>query len=238
MLCCLFIPLLNLFVKDRYANEPSIQKFTKIAALLPRKTIRDVALRCQWMINKENGKRRKVEENYATKKVKDMKLIVSVLNAEILRLLDENDGCLRVIARNLNGGMVYRYADDATREGRRKKREKRRENLEFRRLSPSTISIQCHPPSLDVAYEKTLPPPLLLVASNKKTTFFSLSEVTRRRGGDVAGAMSSTTDRCTDMAAWEHSTGPGGLTSYAHTFSPETIKMIKVPQQYNPCVLH
>ncbi|RWW64831.1 hypothetical protein BHE74_00027922 [Ensete ventricosum] len=56
--------------------------------------------------NKENGKRRKVEENYATKKVKDMKLIVSVLNAEILRLLDENDGCLRVIARNLNGGMV------------------------------------------------------------------------------------------------------------------------------------
>ncbi|RWW02302.1 hypothetical protein GW17_00034621 [Ensete ventricosum] len=60
----------------------------------------------QFIVNKENGKRRKVEENYATKKVKDMKLIVSVLNAEILRLLDENDGCLRVIARNLNGGMV------------------------------------------------------------------------------------------------------------------------------------
>ncbi|CAD5191035.1 unnamed protein product [Musa acuminata subsp. malaccensis] len=130
------VELLNIGL-IKYANEPSIQKFTKIAALLPRKTIRDVALRCQWMINKENGKRRKVEENYAAKKVKDMKekmmgapstatihrspisltmnhmnihdqlpSEVRALDAEILRLLDENDGCLREIARNLNGSMI------------------------------------------------------------------------------------------------------------------------------------
>ncbi|CAL9074051.1 unnamed protein product [Musa textilis] len=43
------VELLNIGL-IKYANEPSIQKFTKIAALLPRKTIRDVALRCQWMI--------------------------------------------------------------------------------------------------------------------------------------------------------------------------------------------
>ncbi|KAG6470268.1 hypothetical protein ZIOFF_071333 [Zingiber officinale] len=33
-----------------FSSEERIQKYTKIAAMLPRKTIRDVALRCQWMI--------------------------------------------------------------------------------------------------------------------------------------------------------------------------------------------
>ncbi|XP_038977864.1 uncharacterized protein LOC120108352, partial [Phoenix dactylifera] len=34
---------------DRYANEPNIMKYIKIAARLPDKTVRDVAMRCRWM---------------------------------------------------------------------------------------------------------------------------------------------------------------------------------------------
>lgn len=33
----------------RYANEPNIMKYIKIAASLPDKTVRDVAMRCRWM---------------------------------------------------------------------------------------------------------------------------------------------------------------------------------------------
>ncbi|XP_073112764.1 uncharacterized protein [Elaeis guineensis] len=57
---------------ERYANEPNIMKYIKIAARLPDKTVRDVAMRCRWM-TKENGKRRKQEEYYAGKKIKDGK---------------------------------------------------------------------------------------------------------------------------------------------------------------------
>nr|KJB61143.1 hypothetical protein B456_009G343000 [Gossypium raimondii] len=32
--------------KERYKDEPSIMKYIKIAATLPDKTVRDVALRC------------------------------------------------------------------------------------------------------------------------------------------------------------------------------------------------
>ncbi|ONM12238.1 DUF3755 family protein [Zea mays] len=32
----------------RYAREPSIMRYIKIAAMLPNRTIRDVALRCWW----------------------------------------------------------------------------------------------------------------------------------------------------------------------------------------------
>lgn len=39
-----------LFCICRYANEPSIMKYIKIAALLRDKTVRDVALRCRWMM--------------------------------------------------------------------------------------------------------------------------------------------------------------------------------------------
>ncbi|KAI3945032.1 hypothetical protein MKX01_004907 [Papaver californicum] len=57
----------------RFADEPSIMRYIKIAAILPDKTVRDVALRCRWMTKKENGKRRKQEEHYMGKKVKDRK---------------------------------------------------------------------------------------------------------------------------------------------------------------------
>lgn len=57
----------------KYAGEPNISKYVKIATLLPDKTVRDVAIRCRWMSKKESGKRRKPEEQNATKKIKDKK---------------------------------------------------------------------------------------------------------------------------------------------------------------------
>ncbi|EES13175.2 hypothetical protein BDA96_07G000200 [Sorghum bicolor] len=42
----------------RYAHEPSIMKYVKIAAMLPTKTIRDVALRCVWTPGKESSRRK------------------------------------------------------------------------------------------------------------------------------------------------------------------------------------
>ncbi|KAJ1427651.1 hypothetical protein SESBI_09539 [Sesbania bispinosa] len=52
----------------RYADEPSIMKYVKIAATLRDKTVRDVALRCRWMTRK----RRKPEE-HMVKKVNNRK---------------------------------------------------------------------------------------------------------------------------------------------------------------------
>ncbi|XP_027150940.1 uncharacterized protein LOC113751212 [Coffea eugenioides] len=51
----------------KFADEPSIMKYIKIAAVLGDKTVRDVALRCRWMMRK----RRKQEDHNLGKKVKD-----------------------------------------------------------------------------------------------------------------------------------------------------------------------
>ncbi|KAK6160541.1 hypothetical protein DH2020_003922 [Rehmannia glutinosa] len=53
----------------KYANEPNIMRYIKIAASLHDKTVRDVALRCRWMARK----RRKQEDQSLGKKVKDRK---------------------------------------------------------------------------------------------------------------------------------------------------------------------
>ncbi|KAK1416334.1 hypothetical protein QVD17_32123 [Tagetes erecta] len=53
----------------KYANEPGIIRYVKIAATLRNKTVRDVALRCRWM----GKKRRKQEELNVWKKTKDKK---------------------------------------------------------------------------------------------------------------------------------------------------------------------
>jgi len=48
----LFVPCFTLyFLLDisRYAGEHGIMKYIKIAAMLDRKTVRDVALRCRWL---------------------------------------------------------------------------------------------------------------------------------------------------------------------------------------------
>ncbi|WJX10533.1 hypothetical protein P8452_01242 [Trifolium repens] len=47
----------------KYANEPSIMRYVKIAASLRDKTVRDVALRCRWMTRK----RRKSEDHMLKK---------------------------------------------------------------------------------------------------------------------------------------------------------------------------
>ncbi|KAJ4746974.1 histone H2A deubiquitinase (DUF3755) [Rhynchospora pubera] len=57
----------------RHGNEQSILKYIKIAARLPEKTVRDVAMRCQWMMRRDSAKRRKAEEYYTRRKMKDAK---------------------------------------------------------------------------------------------------------------------------------------------------------------------
>ncbi|XVE91789.1 hypothetical protein REPUB_Repub01dG0041900 [Reevesia pubescens] len=54
---------------EKYKEEPNIMKYIKIAATLPDKTVRDVALRCRWM----QRKRRKPEEVNVGKKVNNRK---------------------------------------------------------------------------------------------------------------------------------------------------------------------
>uniref|UniRef100_A0A804RJU3 Uncharacterized protein n=1 Tax=Zea mays TaxID=4577 RepID=A0A804RJU3_MAIZE len=55
----------------RYAREPSIMRYIKIAAMLPNRTIRDVALRCCWATGKE--RRKKPDGFYTGKKMRDVK---------------------------------------------------------------------------------------------------------------------------------------------------------------------
>ncbi|KAM3368751.1 hypothetical protein ACQJBY_016963 [Aegilops geniculata] len=57
---------------DRYVNEHGIMKYIKIAASLPTKTVRDVAMRCQWMGNKQTTRRRRPAEHHS-RKMKDRK---------------------------------------------------------------------------------------------------------------------------------------------------------------------
>nr|XP_043608210.1 uncharacterized protein LOC122579994 isoform X2 [Erigeron canadensis] len=54
---------------QKYADEPGIIRYVKIAATLRNKTVRDVALRCQWMTRK----RRKHEDLNLWKKSMDKK---------------------------------------------------------------------------------------------------------------------------------------------------------------------
>ncbi|XP_078151081.1 uncharacterized protein LOC144546404 isoform X2 [Carex rostrata] len=72
----------------RYAHEPIIMKYIKIAAMLPTKTIRDVALRCWWNMSKEGNKRRKPEDHYTGKKMRDMKekMMASTSNGNMVSL--------------------------------------------------------------------------------------------------------------------------------------------------------
>ncbi|KAK2651253.1 hypothetical protein Ddye_018742 [Dipteronia dyeriana] len=70
---------------SKYASDPMLARYAKIAMQLKDKTVRDVALRCRWMNEtitislmkeetkrKENGKRRKEDHNSA-RKSKDRK---------------------------------------------------------------------------------------------------------------------------------------------------------------------
>ncbi|CAN8260133.1 unnamed protein product [Cochlearia groenlandica] len=57
---------------SKYASEPTIVRYAKIAMKMKDKTVRDIALRCRWMTKKENGKRRK-EDHSSSRKSKDKK---------------------------------------------------------------------------------------------------------------------------------------------------------------------
>ncbi|CAN1310716.1 hypothetical protein LINPERPRIM_LOCUS28182 [Linum perenne] len=54
----------------KYSEEPSIMRYVKIAATLPDKTVRDVALRCRWMTRK---RRKSDDYNAGGKKVNNRK---------------------------------------------------------------------------------------------------------------------------------------------------------------------
>ncbi|KAL6651819.1 hypothetical protein ACP70R_010744 [Stipagrostis hirtigluma subsp. patula] len=65
----------------RYAREPNIMKYIKIAAMLPNRTIRDVALRCWWATGKD--RRKKPDGFYTGKKIRDMKPIQDKMVASV-----------------------------------------------------------------------------------------------------------------------------------------------------------
>jgi len=65
----------------RYAREPSIMRYIKIAAMLPNRTIRDVALRCCWATGKE--RRKKPDGFYTGKKIRDVKPIQDKMVASV-----------------------------------------------------------------------------------------------------------------------------------------------------------
>ncbi|KAL1191178.1 hypothetical protein V5N11_014242 [Cardamine amara subsp. amara] len=47
----------------KYSLEPNVRRYLLIASKLEYKTARDVAIRCKWLYNKENSKRRKEDHN-------------------------------------------------------------------------------------------------------------------------------------------------------------------------------
>ncbi|XP_020581852.1 uncharacterized protein LOC110025616 [Phalaenopsis equestris] len=57
----------------RCAGEGHIMKYVKIAALLPNKSARDVALRIRWLVKHEIAKRHKLEEHFTGKRIRERK---------------------------------------------------------------------------------------------------------------------------------------------------------------------
>jgi len=56
---------------EKYVHEQGIMKYIKIAASLPTKTVRDVAMRCQWVGKKVNTRRRKPQEHHTGRNIKE-----------------------------------------------------------------------------------------------------------------------------------------------------------------------
>ncbi|XP_066344846.1 uncharacterized protein [Miscanthus floridulus] len=68
--------------KYKYAREPNIMRYIKIAAMLPNRTIRDVALRC-WWATQGKERRKKPDGFYTGKKTRDMKPIQDKMVASV-----------------------------------------------------------------------------------------------------------------------------------------------------------
>lgn len=134
---------------QQFANESSILKYIKIAALLPEKTVRDVALRCRWMSKKENGKRRKADEQTATKKPKDRKdRFVDALSKQSSRLAQQTNMVAYsspMFSMDNEGVPLYEKIDNAARhllEQNAKVFEQITENLANYRIREN-ISLLC-----------------------------------------------------------------------------------------------
>ncbi|CAN1239796.1 hypothetical protein LINGRAPRIM_LOCUS2484 [Linum grandiflorum] len=85
---------------QKYSDEPSIMRYVKIAATLPDKTVRDVALRCRWMTRK----RRKSDEYNAGRKVNNRKdkLLESSSKMNMSSPLGQNLSVYPVMMQNVN----------------------------------------------------------------------------------------------------------------------------------------
>ncbi|KAG6534310.1 hypothetical protein ZIOFF_008196 [Zingiber officinale] len=116
----------------RYANEPNMLKYVKVAAMLPDKTVRDVAMRCRWMtvsrfyfasINralkmqkKETGKRRKSEDFLIGKKMKDRKdkLIGSSSVAFLHQSRSKDESAYSSMRQNGNNSSSFLCGDNSS----------------------------------------------------------------------------------------------------------------------------
>ncbi|KAJ0256214.1 hypothetical protein HA466_0092070 [Hirschfeldia incana] len=112
---------------ERFKDKPSIMKYIKIAATLPDKTVRDVALRCRWMTRK----RRKAEEMNCGKRIsyskdKQVELTSSIpsssypfltpsttsdLSGNAISLLDQNVRAFSQIRANLSSYKAHDNID-------------------------------------------------------------------------------------------------------------------------------
>ncbi|XP_078161942.1 uncharacterized protein LOC144557265 isoform X3 [Carex rostrata] len=193
---------------EEFANDPVITKYAKIATRLVNKTVRDVAMRCQWMKKKEQEKRQMIEQMHLRRSMhmRDRKerLASSSLEAynhqhiqtasssalpvmdsshtnqndpissEVLRLLEENDRALDMIARNIEEGQIqngalFNYVGSNI------------ENLLLGRINGPNSSLRRMPPipaSINGDLFRAMWPSFSSMASTSSN--FNLSEVPRR----------------------------------------------------------
>ncbi|CAI0544734.1 unnamed protein product [Linum tenue] len=85
---------------EKFSDEPSIMRYIKIAATIPEKTVRDVALRCRWMTRK----RRKAEDYTTGKKFNNRreKLVESSSKMIVPSPLAQNLSVYPLMMQNMN----------------------------------------------------------------------------------------------------------------------------------------
>ncbi|XP_038992364.1 uncharacterized protein LOC120115830 isoform X2 [Hibiscus syriacus] len=100
-------------VLEEYKEEPNFMKYVKIAAILPGKAVRDVALRCRWM----QRKRRRPEEPNAGKKVNNRKVNMPTtlpLNmAAFPFMMHHPDQIERMPSEGISGTILHRLKQNA-----------------------------------------------------------------------------------------------------------------------------
>ncbi|KAK8490101.1 hypothetical protein V6N13_005208 [Hibiscus sabdariffa] len=98
---------------EKYKEEPNFLKYVKIAAILPDKAVRDVALRCRWM----QRKRRRAEEPNAGKKVNNRKVNMPTtlpLNmASFPFMMHHPDQMERVPSEGISGTIIHLLKQNA-----------------------------------------------------------------------------------------------------------------------------